>query len=618
MDVFFEATDKGISKLTQGKVKGINRAGLTAGMTGLLTAGVAGIFSAPTLVTVGLAGGFSYLVYTKVKAFQDAGIVTGEGNAKIFDPFIQSTLSISAHTKLGMLFNLMSPIVNLSQTVINTASIFNYNETFQSMNIVRRYMIAKLTKSDPAFTEKWDALFDDGGVEVDQTLFTDAQDMNIARSRLERTSMYFFQKAETINRMVAYVAGYNRAINSGKTEAQAKREGQLAWNKTQFYYDKSDTSEVLRIKGLKVGTQFKNFLFKQIGFTMGIWSAAFDARTLEKTDGTFETKEEAVARAKEMKKAVVKQLVHVFFLAGAIGMPGLQLLDWLIRLLSGAISDEEYSPMAEMTRWNLEMHSKGEAQGIMADLLLKGAPTLIGQDLSARVGLGNRFIPYNDRLSFGDNMFDQFKGPWISTLNNQKTLAESGATLGDMAVNVSSGIGKPLKAIEMLAGGKDLSSVVWEPNSIGQYAELVMHGIANPSGRVYTSGYKKGQVVTKDVSFLDIINYAIGGRPVSFSRESDLNYLLQWDDKIVDKNVQRIYTKMARAYTQYAKTNPDKFRETLTYLYEEAHEKQIPINKATIKRMFQTLQTPRVYNAIKRVRKSERPEYFKYIEGYTL
>ena len=614
-DSFFNTVDNSIDTLTKGKVKGLDRATLYSGMTGLGAAGVVGIFGAPVIgLIIGVPLGM--MVYGRVKASSDAGIVSEDGSTKVFDPTIQAILGISAHTKLGMFMNLLSPIVNLSQTVINTSALYSYSEIVQSYGILSRYTRGKMTGTDTEFTTMWDQRFDEGGVDVDQGLFTDGTEMNLDRGTIAKYSMFLFQKAEVFNRMMAYTAGHTRATNNGKTEKQARFDGQKAWNDTQFFYDKSDTSKILRIKGLKVGTQFKNFLFKQTAFTLGIWKDAelnpFNPKTrLEKDDGTIETAEEAVARIKEMRKVMLKQLLHIYILAGALGLPGLQALDWLIRSLFG----DEYSPVKFLMRTNLDAHANGEATGMMGDLFVKGLPTLVGQDISSRVGLGNRFIPYNDRLSIGDNLMDQFKGPFISTLINARKLQEAGATFGDQTVNITSGIGKPLKGIEMLAGGQDLAVLATTDMSTLQlYAETVMKNLASPSNIVYTSGYKSGQVVSNKVSRLDVFNYMIGGRPTKFSLESDLNELLMFDDNNLDRETKKVYTDMAYVYTRYAKTDPEKFREELNRIRTEAREDDIPINNGYIRRMFRNLRNPRAINTVKKLRKSQRPEYLKYIK----
>ena len=614
-DSFFNTVDNSIDTLTKGKVKGLDRATLYSGMTGLGAAGVVGIFGAPVIgLIIGVPLGM--MVYGRVKASSDAGIVSEDGSTKVFDPTIQAILGISAHTKLGMFMNLLSPIVNLSQTVINTSALYSYSEIIQSFGILSRYTRGKMTGTDTEFTTMWDERFDAGGVDVDQGLFTDGTEMNLDRGTIAKYSMFLFQKAEVFNRMMAYTAGHTRATNNGKTEKQARFDGQKAWNDTQFFYDKSDTSKILRIKGLKVGTQFKNFLFKQTAFTLGIWKDAelnpFNPNTrLEKDDGTIETAEEAVARIKEMRKVMLKQLLHIYILAGALGLPGLQALDWLIRSLFG----DEYSPVKFLMRTNLDAHANGEATGMMGDLFVKGLPTLVGQDISSRVGLGNRFIPYNDRLSIGDNLMDQFKGPFISTLINARKLQEAGATFGDQTVNITSGIGKPLKGIEMLAGGQDLAVLATTDMSTLQlYAETVMKNLASPSNIVYTSGYKSGQVVSNKVSRLDVFNYMIGGRPTKFSLESDLNELLMFDDNNLDRETKKVYTDMAYVYTRYAKTDPEKFREELNRIRTEAREDDIPINNGYIRRMFRNLRNPRAINTVKKLRKSQRPEYLKYIK----
>jgi len=216
-DSFFNTVDNSIDTLTKGKVKGLDRATLYSGMTGLGAAGVVGIFGAPVIgLIIGVPLGM--MVYGRVKASSDAGIVSEDGSTKVFDPTIQAILGISAHTKLGMFMNLLSPIVNLSQTVINTSALYSYSEIVQSFGILSRYTRGKMTGTDTEFTTMWDQRFDEGGVDVDQGLFTDGTEMNLDRGTIAKYSMFLFQKAEVFNRMMAYTAGHTRATNNGKTE----------------------------------------------------------------------------------------------------------------------------------------------------------------------------------------------------------------------------------------------------------------------------------------------------------------------------------------------------------------------------------------------------------------
>jgi hypothetical protein len=106
----------------------------------------------------------------------------------------------------------------------------------------------------------------------------------------------------------------------------------------------------------------------------------------------------------------------------------------------------------------------------------------------------------------------------------------------------------------------------------------------------------------------------IGGRPTKFSLESDLNELLMFDDNNLDRETKKVYTDMAYVYTRYAKTDPEKFREELNRIRTEAREDDIPINNGYIRRMFRNLRNPRAINTVKKLRKSQRPEYLKYIK----
>ena len=100
-DSFFNTVDNSsIDTLTKGKVKGLDRATLYSGMTGLGAAGAVGIFGAPVIGLL-IAAPLGLMVYGRVKASSDAGIVSKDGTTKFFDP-LYAILGISAHTKLGM------------------------------------------------------------------------------------------------------------------------------------------------------------------------------------------------------------------------------------------------------------------------------------------------------------------------------------------------------------------------------------------------------------------------------------------------------------------------------------------------------------------------------------
>ena len=56
----------------------------------------------------------------------------------------------------------------------------------------------KMTGTDTEFTTMWDQRFDEGGVDVDQGLFTDGTEMNLDRGTIAKYSMFYFKKQKSL------------------------------------------------------------------------------------------------------------------------------------------------------------------------------------------------------------------------------------------------------------------------------------------------------------------------------------------------------------------------------------------------------------------------------------
>jgi hypothetical protein len=114
----------------------------------------------------------------------------------------------------------------------------------------------------------------------------------------------------------------------------------------------------------KVALQFRKFQLIQLTYYAKLLNEA-----------GFSTEEKRAAL-----KALTYSLGHTALLAGAMGLPGYSAIAWAIGALFGS-DDEPLDVTAELRKFI------GDED--MANLIMRGAPTLAGMDISGKVGAGN-------------------------------------------------------------------------------------------------------------------------------------------------------------------------------------------------------------------------------------
>jgi hypothetical protein len=82
-----------------------------------------------------------------------------------------------------------------------------------------------------------------------------------------------FQKAETVNRSVAGLAGYTHALDNGASREAAIAAGKKLINETQFVYNVTDLPALLANPVGQVLGQFKPFLINELHFMAGLRGA---------------------------------------------------------------------------------------------------------------------------------------------------------------------------------------------------------------------------------------------------------------------------------------------------------------------------------------------------------
>jgi hypothetical protein len=199
----------------------------------------------------------------------------------VMQEFTQTTLrrnpfGLPAIRKLESMWRLgyspLSAFVNMSQTYVNTASKIGYGPTAEAAAQLAR--ASRLgTKFDPAYAAVIDQRLIEMGVEYAVPLSA----MGSAAKDLHKLGwwhpLYMFNKIETVNRSIAGLAGYNRAIKQGLTHEEAILAGRQFSNEVNFIYSIEDLPLLLSGPAGQTLGQFKPFLVNELHFIAGLRGA---------------------------------------------------------------------------------------------------------------------------------------------------------------------------------------------------------------------------------------------------------------------------------------------------------------------------------------------------------
>ena len=194
-----------------------------------------------------------------------------------------------------------------------------------------------------------------------------------AWSRVSTALRNATRKTEAINRVATAMVAYQLERRAGATHEQAVDYAYRVNRLTNGSYDGFNAPRYMRGPVGSVLTQFKKFQLMQVTLL---------ARLMHSSLKAADPVERAIAR-----RTLAYTLGHTAVLAGAMGLPGMAAITWALNSLLG--DDDEPADIEQSIR---------DAIGdeAIANLLLKGAPTLAGTDISSRVGMGQAFsvIPY--------------------------------------------------------------------------------------------------------------------------------------------------------------------------------------------------------------------------------
>lgn len=171
------------------------------------------------------------------------------------------------------------------------------------------------------------------------------------------------QKTEAINRLSTAMAAYRLELKRTGNEQAAIEYADRILTETHGDYTAFNAPRIFNSNFGKIALQFRKFQLVQIGFYAKLIRDAFTNP----------------AERKAALRTLGYSLAHTGVFAGALGLPGYAAVAALAGLAFGD-DDEPYDLTEEMRK------ALGPE---WATLIMRGAPTLAGMDLSGKIGAGN-------------------------------------------------------------------------------------------------------------------------------------------------------------------------------------------------------------------------------------
>ena len=246
--------------------------------------------------------------------------------------------------------------------------------------------------------------------------------------RLAGKSMYLFRQSDAFARGVTLLTAYNKALDEGKSKAEAIEYAKQINDKVNFDYSVADEPTIFRALGpiSKVFLQFKKYPVKQLELFQDFY---LDGRELG-------------LNRKQSFLRMVKYMAPYMAMSGMMGIPFISLAGGLLSYFAGiATGDDD---------WDWEKKAKqfmitefGE-DCPLTQWWLYGAGSFIGLNLGSRVGVGD-FLgsdSYNSADGLGGLMWNQTTlGSTVNQVRKQlsyrnyaEALKAINPTLGNIAL----------------------------------------------------------------------------------------------------------------------------------------------------------------------------------------
>lgn len=211
--------------------------------------------------------------------------------------------------------------------------------------------------------------------------------------RLAGKSMYLFRQSDAFARGVTLLTAYNKALDDGKSKAEAIEYAKEINDKVNFDYSVADEPTIFRALGpiSKVFLQFKKYPVKQLELFQDFY---LDGRELG-------------LNRKQATLRMIKYMAPYIAMSGMMGIPFISFAGGLFAYFMGvATGDDDWDWEKKIKQ--LMITEFGEDSPI-TQWWLYGAGSFIGLNLGSRVGVGE-FLgsdSYNSADGLGGLMWNQ-------------------------------------------------------------------------------------------------------------------------------------------------------------------------------------------------------------------
>jgi hypothetical protein len=325
-------------------------------------------------------------------------------------------------------------------------------------------------------------------------------------NKLDKVLRLMVQKGEAINRLSTGIAAYRLELARTKNHEAALDYADRILLDTHGDYGRFNANRYFNTDLGRVALQFRKFQLIQLTFYAKMFKEAFAGASAG---------ERAAAR-----KVLAFSLGHLGLAAGAMGLPGYHAVAYVLSSVLGD-DDEPYDLTYELR--------KLIGDETLANVIMRGAPTLAGADVSQRIGAGTMLsvMPF----SSADLTTPKGQAEALGTLLG-------GASLG-MSMRMLDGLGLMLSG-DWLRGGELVL-----PKGLGDAikgARFGSEGMTRRNGDVLLSA--------DEISFAEAFMTAIGMSPVQTSVTYERrNRQFDMDANFQDRSsrVRNQYTKAYRS-----------------------------------------------------------------------
>lgn len=310
-----------------------------------------------------------------------------------------------------------------------------------------------------------------------------AQDGETTRTGVMNKLGFFMELAETSSRKAAFAAAFGLKYQDTGDFAASLKLADRAISDTLYDYSAPNRPQVL---SGNFGRLFGQFRIYQIQTAFKIMKLGIDA---------INNSNLTAAEQKQARQELAMLLGMNFAVAGAVGLPGMSMAMGLATVLYAMFGGDDEPWDAEIEFAKIFRNMPG------GETLHKGLPTLLGMDISRRVGAGGVFDILQNRPPESKKGADlaawyalQLAGPTYSTLVTNPITAYEAYQKGDFGDALKIGAPGPIK-------------------SLAKAYKLAQEGVKTGSGQTV--------IAPEDISPWQMMLMGVGLNPLEMSLKSE-------------------------------------------------------------------------------------------------